>query len=265
MERNLVMPVTFLTPSPDNFNGAGGPWPAAVGKVYPGKHAATGPSDIIDKYLNGIPGSLPRPKEKFLLISPVGSLGDIPSFLPKITPSALPNGMPQVGGVTLNNKPLLSNLEINPLTYTDNNGVTKGYPFMVFDTVLITCRQQKNIVETNIQGSDDGAIFEYSGLANYDLTINIIIASGQNGVYPQKSTTGVENGVEDVIKALVSPYPISINSWYLQMMDINQIVVTGYDLSMTEGGISQQAITITAKSNKNTVLIIQQPTANPTS
>ena len=250
MPKNLNISKIIPTPTPQEFNAAKGPWPIAVGSVFPSTPTATPASNIINKYLNGTPGATPPTQKKPLLISPVGALGDFPSFIPKYIKPGLPNNMLQVGGVALNNTPLLSNLEISAFTYTDNNGNTKGFEDMIFNTVLIICDQNKKIVETGIQGSDDGDVFEYSGMGNYDVTINIIISSGSNGVYPQTD-------VEELIKALVTPYPLTVHSWYLQMLDINQITIMGYTNGMTEGSISQQAITIKAKSNKNTVLIIQ--------
>lgn len=187
-------------------------------------------------------------------------LPDIPEPTDKnvIIPSGAPNTMQVFNtGAALNGSPIYSNLEIDGFSWTDFNGQTKGFPGMTFNTVLMTVSQQKNIVETSIQGSDDGSVFEYSGLNNYEVTINIIITgSNQNGVYPNAGSIN-EGGVEDLIKMLKCPYPISVHSWYLQMYDILELVILDHDGGQEPGGISQQAITIKCKSNKNTTLIIQ--------
>ena len=169
---------------------------------------------------------------------------------------------PTVPGAALNGSPLYSNLEVNELQWTDFSGQTKGFPGMAFNTVLMTVSQQKNIVETSIQGSDDGSVFEYSGMNNYEVNINIIITGNNiNGEYP----SGVTGGVEDVLKMLECPYPIKVSSWYLQMFNIQELVILDYEMGQEPGGISQQPITIKCKSNKNTVLIIQDTNPSATS
>lgn len=161
------------------------------------------------------------------------------------------NPTPTVAGATMNGGPLFSNFDIDSNQWTDFGGQVKGYRGMIFNTVLVSAQQQKNIVETEIQGSDDGAIFEYSGMNNYNVTVNLIlVGNNNNGEYPQDE-------VQELIKALESPYPIKVNSWYLQMMNITELEVMAYDIPQVPGGISQQPVTIQAKSNKRTVLIIQ--------
>lgn len=168
----------------------------------------------------------------------------------KSVPIVQDNRMPTVSGATLSGTPLYSNLEITGRNYTGFDGVVRGYRDMRFETVIITCQQQKNIIETQIQGSDDGAVIEYSSLNNYVVTINLIIVGNQNGVYPQTA-------VEELIKALTAPVSLKVSSWYLLMMDIQELVVTSYDINQIAGGISQQPITIQAKSSKLPTLVIQ--------
>lgn len=163
------------------------------------------------------------------------------------------NTVPTVSGAALDGTPVYSNLIINRKLWTGFDGVTREFPELIFDTVLITVQQQKNIVETQIQGSDNGAIFEYSGLGNYDITIVATVIGNNNfhnGIYPYDE-------VQNIIKMGACPESLSVNSWYLQMFDIYDIVITNFDVAQVEGGISQQEITILAKSNKQTELIIQ--------
>lgn len=160
------------------------------------------------------------------------------------------NNMPELAGTALDGSPIFSNLEIQAGNWTDFSGVQKGFIDMIFNTVIITTQQQKNIVTTSIQGSDDGDVMEYSGLNNYNITINAIVLGAQNGMYPTDE-------MGEIVKMLTAPISIKVDSWYLQMLNIYEIVITGYDIGQSEGGISQQPITITAKSNTTSTLIIQ--------
>ncbi len=172
-------------------------------------------------------------------------------------PAVGANPMQTVPGNALNGDSLFSNIEFEGITYTDFNGQTKGFQTLYFNTVLIQVRQTKNIVARKVQGSDDGEIFMYSGMGSYDITFNIIVVGdNQNGIYPQTQGIG-ENGVEDLIKMLESPVAIPVNNWWLQMLNISEIVIMDYEIGQSEGGISQQPITINAKSNKKASLVIQ--------
>lgn len=170
---------------------------------------------------------------------------------PALNIPSVNDSMATVAGAALNGTPLFSNLEITGKSWTDFNKNSKSYADMVFNTVIITCQQQKNIVETQIQGSDDGAVIEYSGMNNYNVTINIVVVgNNNNGIYPQSDA-------EEIIKMLTSPVSVKVSSWYLLMLDIQELVIVDYTIGQVEGGISQQPITIQAKSIKNHTLVIQ--------
>lgn len=196
-----------------------------------------------------------------------GFLGRFSAPLPQSTPQynipvAAGNNMQTYTGNAMADK-VFSNVEFEGQDYQAFNGQTKGFDTLIFNTVLITTKQHKNIVETNIQGSEDGAIFEYSGMGSYDVIFNIIIvADNQNGVYPQQAGQ-FENGVEDIIKMLESPVSIKVNNWYLQMLNIFEVVITDYEIGQAQGGISQQPITITARSNKTASLVVQSIPGGP--
>jgi len=193
-----------------------------------------GPQDIINAFLTRMPSpQLPISREPLTIPQP-----DAP--------------MIPVGGTSLNGKPMYANLEMQGTTWQGFNGATNGFQNIVFDTVLISCQQNKNVVVTEIQGSDDGAVIEYSGLNNYNITIDIIVTGNKNhnGIYPS-------DVMSDVVKMLTCPKTIKVNSWYLQMFSIYEISILNYDVSQQQGGISQQVVTINAMSSKRTTLIIQ--------
>lgn len=145
--------------------------------------------------------------------------------------------------------PIYANLEIQSGTWTDFNGKKRQYNDMTFNTVLLTVQQQKNIIETEIQGSDLGAVLEYSGLRNYLVTCDMILV-GENGKYPTEA-------VANIIKMINAPIPARVNNWYLQQFDIYDLVVRDYNIPQIPGGISQQPVQITFSSSNSAILVIQ--------
>jgi len=247
MGRKLNIP----TPSPANFNF----------KIFGARPVAYNPSDLPEKQIKPPapfdPLFNPALENAGILSGGINAAEQIQGYLSQWTKEPATNSMMPVPGNALDGSPLFSNVEFEGATYTDFNNQTKGFGTLYFNTVLIHVRQHKNIVETNIQGSDAGAVFEYSGMGSYDVTFNIIVvADNVNGQYP-RSQGRLENGVEDIIKMLESPVSVKVNNWYLQMLNIYEIVVVDYDIGQVEGGISQQPITINARSNKTASLVIQ--------
>lgn len=145
--------------------------------------------------------------------------------------------------------PVYANIEFQGGEWLDFDGRRRQYPDIQVNEVLITVNQQKNIIETEIQGSDSGAVLEYIGLRNYNISCEMILV-GVNGVYP---TQAVRN-----IKAMLeAPIPIKVNSWYLQNFDIYDLVVRDFDILQVAGGISQQPISVTFSSSNSAILVIQ--------
>lgn len=145
--------------------------------------------------------------------------------------------------------PIYANIEFQGENWTDFNGRSRSFPAMSFDTVLLNVTQTKNIIETEIQGSDYGAVLEYSGLRNYDIQCDITI-TGANGVYPQEA-------VSNLLLMLNAPVAIRVNSWYLQNLDIFSLTVRDYNMPQIQGGISQQKVSISFSSNNSAILVIQ--------
>lgn len=229
------------------------------------KNLYTGSKDLLApiasaKTLNAMPGPVqelaglvlntPKPQDiirQFLYRAP-----SVPEASPekKLTMPAPPAKMQALGGNVMDGSSIYHRLEIKNKKWTDFSGITKGYPDMNFDTVLIRTRQHKKIVETDIQGSDDGSVFEYSGLSNYDVELNIVVTKNENGVYPQTE-------VDNLVKMCEAQVSVEVSSWYLQTLSITELVLLDYDISQDQGGISQQVVIIQAKSNKRATLIIQ--------
>lgn len=136
--------------------------------------------------------------------------------------------------------PVYTNLQFTGKNYEDQYGRPKQFPTLVFDTVIMTVNQSKNIVTTAIQGRD-GTVKEYIGMGDYVITINGII-TGANGHYPVDE-------VRELKKMLDAPIAIDVVSWYLQNLDISTIVIKDYDIPQVEGGYSYQRFSINALSD----------------
>jgi len=142
----------------------------------------------------------------------------------------------------------LAPLEITGGQYTGFNGQVYTVPRFQFDNILISVEQAKNLVVTNIQGSDNGGVVEYVGLNNYEVTLTLIIP-GVNGEYPQET-------VNDFLTVLTAPISLKVASWYLLMNDIHELVIKSNNKSQVAGGISQQQFTVNCISNITPSLII---------
>lgn len=132
-----------------------------------------------------------------------------------------------------------TNIEFLPGKYETNVlGVFKEFGSSVdgperlrYEAVLITVQQEKKIVTTEIAGRD-GKIKEYIGLDDYNVTVNGII-TGTNGQRPVDQIIALK-------KMLDAPISIHVASSYLQMLDINFLVLSSYELDEQEGGYSYQ-------------------------
>lgn len=128
----------------------------------------------------------------------------------------------------------------NKNSYTDPGGFPRRFNAMTFATVLLTILQTKNIVTTDIQGRD-GSIKEYIGLGDYQVTINGIIP-GSNGHYPDQE-------VNQLYQILRAPIAIDATSWWLQIFNIQFLVIKDFTIPQLPGEYSQQSFSINAVSD----------------
>lgn len=143
--------------------------------------------------------------------------------------------------------PVLTNLQFTGQTWTDQYGKTQTFKTLVFDAILVTVNQSKNIITTDIQGRN-GTVKEYIGDGDYSITINGII-TGPNGHYPKDE-------VKDLKRMLNANIAISVVSWYLQNLDVSSIVVKDYEIAQEAGGYSFQNFSINALSDTPTEIQI---------
>lgn len=118
------------------------------------------------------------------------------------------------------------------------------------ETVIITIEQNADIVRTQIQGRN-GRIKEYIGLDDAKITINGQFTA-QNGVYPREQTN-------NLLAWLRAPVTKGITTWWLENMDIYNLVVDSYNIPQVEGEYSTQYFTIECSSDLPVELKIIQP------
>lgn len=145
--------------------------------------------------------------------------------------------------------PVYSNIEFiaNP-RYQDIDGSIKSTPRLVYEAVLITVTQTKNIIRTQIQGRN-GSVKEYVGMDDYEVRIQGII-TGENGHYPIDE-------VAQLHSMLTASIPIEVACAYLQNLGIDSIIVSKFELGQQQGGYSYQNFDITAYSDEPQELVIK--------
>ena len=144
---------------------------------------------------------------------------------------------------------VFSNLTIAGRHYTDIEGYRRNFPDIVLETVLFNVAQQKNIVITPVQGRNT-TVKEFISNGDYAITIKGLI-TGANGVFPMAA-------MQDFIQMQNAPIAIDVSSWFLQLFDIYNIVITYCDFIEVEGMYSTQQFEIQAYSDQPIELYISQ-------
>ena len=110
------------------------------------------------------------------------------------------------------------------------------------DAVIISVTQQKNIVKTSIQGRD-GTEKEYVSSGDYNITIEGIISSGQNNVYPFDDV----QALKEICKV---PEPIPMVNEFLNLFEIDVVLIEDFVFPQKAGFRDNQAFKISAISDK---------------
>lgn len=150
------------------------------------------------------------------------------------------NGQGKSYGVSRLGTPVFSNLDITGFSYTDNSGKQIDVPSINFDTVLFTVNQQKNIITTDLQGRNS-SVKEY--ISDKDFQIEIMgVLNAENRNFPLEE-------LQDLIALLKAPVSFKINSWYLDLFGISNLVVMSYDIGQQEGMYSNQSFSMSCLSD----------------
>ena len=131
-----------------------------------------------------------------------------------------------------------SNIIINKIYDANGNLIFDDYRI---DDCLMQVSQSKKIVTTEIQGKD-GTVKEYIGLDDFQVQISGRI-TGSYGVYEKEL-------VNKLKKILSLGQPLAVSSWWLQNLDITDIVVKDFSFDQNEGEYSTQYFTINALSDR---------------
>lgn len=109
------------------------------------------------------------------------------------------------------------------------------------DDCLISVTQAKKIVTTEIQGKD-GTVKEYIGLDDYQVSV-VGRLSGAYNVNPKELTKKLKT-------ILSAGQPLAITNWWLQNLDITDVVITDFNFAQTEGQYSTQYFSFNSISDK---------------
>ena len=129
-----------------------------------------------------------------------------------------------------------SDLNITGDSYTDEDG-QHSFTDIKIPSAIMKVSRDKNIVHTTIKGSNS-EIVEYMGSKNYEIDIDILI-NGQNLLYP-------ESDVTNILTMLGSNQVLSVNSWFLNMFGITNIVILSEGEPQVEGDLNNQRISFKA-------------------
>ncbi len=145
------------------------------------------------------------------------------------------------------NTPVFSNIIFEGSQYEDDNNNQVTFLGLAIDLVLITVMNQKNIIDTTLQGRD-GTVKEYISNGDYQVVIEgKIFGMGANS-YPQDE-------VQTLIGICEAPQAITVTSDYLKMFDVSSLVIRSYTLPQEEATRNYQAFTLNCLSDKDLILL----------
>lgn len=154
--------------------------------------------------------------------------------------------MPEIGRSAFG-FPIFSNLIIKGDTYQSNNGITIGsFNDIRLDVVIMEMDRENNLVTEDIQGRN-GTVIEYISSKSVNIHITGRILANSPGIYPRTA-------VEELSRALYSNKSLRVNSWFLAMRGIYNIVVKKDSIKQEEGGQEFQVFEFDALSDMPVIL-----------
>lgn len=173
------------------------------------------------------------------------------NFKDSISPPGIPSAVQRELYKSAIGTPVVIDLQINAASYT-KAGVNYNFSDINLTAVLVTLNQTKNIVKTPIQGLD-GTIKEYISDGDWQVNIRGVIL-GQNGVYPLQEVTELKTAADMALDDAGNV--LKVNSWFLQIFGIDNLVVESATYPQEEGGISMQLFEWNCISDKSIELQI---------
>ncbi|GEM_PF-2884346 len=145
--------------------------------------------------------------------------------------------------------PVYSNLVIKGDSYTDNFGkVIASFSDIRLDAVLLEIERENNIIVTDIQGRANSVI-EYVGSKSAKIHVYGTMLADIPGVYP-------EADVAELMRALQSNKALRIESWFLAMAGIYNLVVNKDSIKQEAGSQEYQKFEFDAIADSPIILKI---------
>lgn len=119
-----------------------------------------------------------------------------------------------------------SNLVFEPGAY-QLAGEEIRYDGLTINAVLFQVSQEKNVVKTAIQGRS-GTIKEYISDGDYQVQIYGTLASPYPDIYP-------EEDMQTLLKICKAPKAIGVVSEFLQLFEIDDLVIESYTFNQKQG------------------------------
>lgn len=147
--------------------------------------------------------------------------------------------------------PIYSDLSIRAGNYQDNNGNTIGtYDAINIEVAIFTPDRENNLVITDMQGRDNSVI-EYISKKSWRINCAGRIFSSSRNTYPYTA-------VKNLVTALDSNKSLQVDSWFLNMLGIYNIVIYKRIIPQEEGSMEYQRFEFDAIADYPVVLKIQQ-------
>lgn len=145
------------------------------------------------------------------------------------------------------NTPVFSDVTFSGGNYIDENGNQITFNGLTIQLCLISVMNQKNIIETSLQGRN-GTVKEYISDGDYQVKIEGKIYGAGANSYPQ-------DDVQKLIQICKAPQAITVTSAFLKMFDISSIVVRNYTIDQLEGIRNYQEFTLQCLSDRELILL----------
>jgi hypothetical protein len=140
--------------------------------------------------------------------------------------------------------PIFDYIKITPGTYYDWNGNLKSIPEYQFPYECVVELNQPSIIEeTFLKGRRAGSVKEVIGLDDFYITIRGFIINYESLDYPTEAVEAFRN----LIKL---PTELQVESPFLNMFDINEMVIFDRNIPQIEGSLHYQPFTLMCKSNE---------------
>lgn len=149
-------------------------------------------------------------------------------------------------GYTANGNPYYGSVEFEAGSYEKLDGTVIEYQSVLLTNVLVSISLAKNIVKTSTEGRE-GTIKEYTSSGDYQIAISGIITGSQR-VFPVNEVSALN----DILNV---PDKVAVINSSMNLLGIDNIVITNFTLPQETGRYSQQKFSITAISDKEIDLV----------